>query len=40
MKKPKSLRSLQPEQSTLLVRSPRAWLAEEHQVYFLLDLMD
>ncbi len=36
----KTFRSWQPEQTTLLPPSPRDWLAEDHQVYFLLDLVD
>ena len=40
MQKPKSFRPWQPDQSTLLPPSPREWLAEDHQVYFLLDLVD
>ena len=40
MQKPKSFRPWQPEQTTLLPPSPRDWLAEDHQVYFLLDLVD
>ncbi len=40
MQKPKSFRPWQPEQTTLLPPSPREWLAEDHQVYFLLDLVD
>jgi hypothetical protein len=40
MQKPKSFRPWQPEQITLLPPSPREWLAEDHQVYFLLDLVD
>jgi hypothetical protein len=40
MQKPKSLRPWQPEQTTLLPASPREWLSEDHQVYFLLDLVD
>ena len=39
MQKPKSFRPWQPDQATLLPPSPREWLAEDHQVYFLLDLM-
>ncbi len=39
MQKPKSFRPWQPEQTTLLPPSPRDWLAEDHQVYFLLDLL-
>ncbi|TVS02139.1 MAG: transposase, partial [Cyanobium sp. PLM2.Bin73] len=40
MRKPKSFRPWQPEQTTLLPPSPREWLSEDHQVYFLLDLVD
>lgn len=40
MQKPKSFRPWQPEQTTLLPPSPRDWLAEDHQVYFLLDLVE
>ena len=40
MQKPKSFRPWQPDQSTLLPPSPGEWLAEDHQVYFLLDLVD
>jgi transposase len=40
MQKPKSFRPWQPEQTTLLPPSPREWLAEDHQAYFLLDLVD
>jgi transposase len=40
MRKPKSFRTWQPDQTTLLPPSPRDWLAEDHQVYFLLDLVD
>jgi len=40
MKKPKSFRPWQPDQTTLLPPSPREWLTEDHQVYFLLDLVD
>ncbi|QPN71312.1 transposase [Synechococcus sp. CBW1108] len=36
----KTFRSWQPEQTTLLPPSPREWLSEDHQVYFLLDLVD
>lgn len=39
MQKPKSFRPWQPDQTTLLPPSPREWLAEDHQVYFLLDLV-
>lgn len=40
MQKPKSFRPWQPNQTTLLPPSSREWLAEDHQVYFLLDLVD
>jgi transposase len=40
MQKPKSFRPWQPDQTTLLPPSPREWLAQDHQVYFLLDLVD
>ncbi len=40
MQKPKTFRPWQPEQTTLLPPSPREWLSEDHQVYFLLDLVD
>jgi transposase len=40
MQKHKSFRPWQPDQTTLLPPSPREWLAEDHQVYFLLDLVE
>ena len=41
MQKLKSFRPWQPDQTTtFLLPSPREWLAEDHQVYFLLDLVD
>jgi transposase len=40
MQKRKTFRPCQPEQTTLLPPSPREWLSEDHQVYFLLDLID
>ena len=40
MKKPKSFRPWQPEQTTLLPPSPREWLSPDHQVYVMLDLVD
>jgi transposase len=40
MQKLKSFRPWQPDQTTLLPPSPREWLADDHQVYFLLDLVD
>ena len=40
MSKPKSFRPWQPEQTTLLPPSPSDWLSDDHQVYFMLDLVD
>jgi len=40
MQKRKTFRPWQPEQTSLLPPSPREWLSEDHQVYFLLDLVD
>ncbi len=40
MRQPTSFRPWQPDQTTLLPPSPREWLADDHQVYFLLDLVD
>jgi hypothetical protein len=40
MQKPKSLRPWQPDLSTALPASPREWLADDYQLYFLLDLVD
>jgi transposase len=40
MQKPKTFRPWQPEQTTLLPPSPSDWLSDDHQVYFLLDLVD
>jgi transposase len=40
MQKRKTFRPWQPEQITLLPPSPRDWLSDDHQVYFLLDLVD
>ncbi|CAK6697902.1 IS1182 family transposase [Synechococcus sp. CCY9201] len=40
MQKRKTFRPWQPDQTTLLPPSPREWLADDHQVYFLLDLVD
>ena len=40
MQKRKTFRPWQPEQTTLLPPSPREWLSADHQVYFLLDLVD
>jgi hypothetical protein len=37
---PKTFRPWQPGQATLLPPSPSDWLSEDHQVYFLLDLVD
>jgi transposase len=37
---PKSFRPWQPEQTSLLPPSPSDWLSDDHQVYFLLDLVD
>lgn len=37
---PKTFRPWQPEQTTLLPPSPSDWLSDDHQVYFLLDLVD
>jgi hypothetical protein len=37
---PKTFRPWQPEQTTLLPPSPSDWLSDDHQVYFLLDLID
>jgi len=36
----KTFRPWQPGQTSLLPPSPREWLSEDHQVYFLLDLVD
>jgi hypothetical protein len=38
--KPKSFCPWQPEQTTLLPPSSSVWLSDDHQVYFLLDLVD
>jgi transposase len=38
MKKRKSFRPWNPEQTLLLPPSPREWLSEDHLVFFLLDL--
>jgi hypothetical protein len=35
-----SYRPRQTEQTTLLPPSPREWLSQDHQVYFLPDLID
>ena len=40
MQKPKSFRPWQPEQSSLLPPSPSDWVSDDHQMYFLLDLVD
>jgi len=40
MQKPKTFRPWNPEQMTLLPPSPSDWLSDDHQVYFLLDLVD
>ncbi len=40
MHQPKSFRPWQPEQTSLLPPSPSDWLSDDHQVYFLLDLVD
>jgi len=40
MAKPKSFRPWQPGQTSLLPPSPSDWLSHDHQVYFLLDLVD
>jgi hypothetical protein len=37
---PKIFRPWQPEQTNLLPPSPSDWLSEDHQVCFLLDLVD
>jgi len=37
---PKTFRLWNPEQTTLLPPSPSHWLAEDHQVYVLMDLVD
>jgi transposase len=39
MQNSKSFRPWQPDQTTLVPPSPREWLADDHQVYFLLDLV-
>jgi hypothetical protein len=36
---PKSFRPWNPEQTILLPPSPNEWSADDHQVYFLLDLL-
>jgi transposase len=40
MQKPKTFRPWVPEQTSLLPASPNDWLSTDHQVYFLLDLVD
>ena len=40
MQKLKTFRPWQPEQTSLLPASPSDWLTSDHQVYFLLDLVD
>ena len=40
MQKPKSFRPWPPDQAPVLPPSPREWLAEDHQVSVLLDLVD
>ena len=40
MQKPNSFRPWQPEQSTLLPPSPSDSLSDDHQAYFMLDLVD
>lgn len=40
MQKPKIYCPWQPEHSFLLTPSPRESLSEDHQMYFLLDLLD
>ena len=40
MQKRKTFRPWQPEQTSLLPASPSDWLTADHQVYFLLDLVD
>jgi transposase len=40
MHKPNSFRPWQPEAHSLLPPSPRKWLSEDHQVYFLVDELD
>jgi hypothetical protein len=40
MQKLKTFRPWHPEQTTLLPPSPSDWLSDDHQVYFLLDLVD
>ena len=40
MQKPKTSRPWTPGQTSLLPASPSDWLSADHQVYFLLDLVD
>ena len=40
MQKPKTFRPWTPGQTSLLPASPSDWLSADHQVYFLLDLVD
>jgi transposase len=40
MQKPKTFRPWVPGQTSLLPASPSEWLSADHQVYFLLDLVD
>ena len=40
MNKPKTFRPWLPGQTSLLPPSPSDWLSDDHQVYFLLDLVD
>lgn len=37
---PKTFRPWNREQTTLLLPSPSDWLSSDHQVYFLLDLIN
>ena len=37
---PENFRPWHPEQTTLLPPSPSEWHSDEHQVYFLLDLVN
>jgi transposase len=39
MRKPKSFRPWQPEQTTLLPPSSSVWLSDDHQVYCLMDMV-
>ena len=40
MQKPKTFRPWVPGQTSLMPASPSDWLSADHQVYFLLDLVD